>query len=204
MPRRRSVRRPSGPRGPLLHQSCRGPFGVRVAIEALPWVDTVSVSRAWPRGLHVQVVEQVAAARWGDERPAQHARRAVRERCAPRAAGAARSFRGPEGTRKHGRAALSRLAGPPRGELACASPRCASMRAARGNSISRTASRVRLGRRQVDERFERFVTTAAQARRAARRRHRLRRHALHERFCGRLAQCRARGARRRGRQSDDG
>ncbi|MFZ9667372.1 MAG: cell division protein FtsQ/DivIB, partial [Steroidobacteraceae bacterium] len=35
------------------------------AIEALPWVDTASVGRAWPRGLQVRVIEQVAAARWG-------------------------------------------------------------------------------------------------------------------------------------------
>ena len=32
----------------------------------MPWVDAVSVQRAWPRGLHVLVIEQVAAARWGE------------------------------------------------------------------------------------------------------------------------------------------
>src|SRR5437870_5795713 len=37
---------------------------VRAAIDAIPWVDSVSVERAWPRGLRVMVVEQVAAARW--------------------------------------------------------------------------------------------------------------------------------------------
>src|SRR5579871_1382001 len=30
---------------------------VRAAIHTLPWVDTVSVQRAWPRGLHVLVIE---------------------------------------------------------------------------------------------------------------------------------------------------
>ena len=39
---------------------------VRQAIHTLPWVDAVSVQRAWPRGLHVLVIEQVAAARWGE------------------------------------------------------------------------------------------------------------------------------------------
>ena len=39
---------------------------VRNSVAALPWVDTVSVERAWPRGLSVSVVEQVAAARWGE------------------------------------------------------------------------------------------------------------------------------------------
>ena len=36
---------------------------VRRAIHTLPWVDAVSVQRAWPRGLDVLVVEQTAAAR---------------------------------------------------------------------------------------------------------------------------------------------
>jgi cell division protein FtsQ len=39
---------------------------VRAAVRALPWVDTVSVQRNWPRGLAVTLGEQVAAARWGD------------------------------------------------------------------------------------------------------------------------------------------
>src|SRR5215470_96592 len=39
---------------------------VRQAIHTLPWVDAVSVQRAWPRGLNVLVIEQVAAARWGE------------------------------------------------------------------------------------------------------------------------------------------
>jgi cell division protein FtsQ len=39
---------------------------VRAAVHALPWVDTVSVQRNWPRGLTVTIGEQVAAARWGD------------------------------------------------------------------------------------------------------------------------------------------
>src|SRR5882762_978967 len=33
-------------------------------IETLPWVDAVSVHRAWPRGLNVRVIEQTASARW--------------------------------------------------------------------------------------------------------------------------------------------
>jgi cell division protein FtsQ len=39
---------------------------VRAAVRLLPWVDTVSVQRDWPRGLTVTIGEQVAAARWGD------------------------------------------------------------------------------------------------------------------------------------------
>src|SRR5436190_20494561 len=39
---------------------------VRRAIHKLPWVEAVSVERSWPRGLAVLVVEQRAAARWGE------------------------------------------------------------------------------------------------------------------------------------------
>ena len=39
---------------------------VRRAIHTLPWVDAVSVERDWPKGLTVLVVEQTAAARWGE------------------------------------------------------------------------------------------------------------------------------------------
>jgi cell division protein FtsQ len=40
---------------------------VREAVQALPWVDTISVQRNWPRGLAVTIGEQVAVARWGDK-----------------------------------------------------------------------------------------------------------------------------------------
>jgi cell division protein FtsQ len=36
------------------------------AIESLPWVDHARVQRRWPDGLRVEVTEQVAAARWGE------------------------------------------------------------------------------------------------------------------------------------------
>src|ERR1700741_1665474 len=39
---------------------------VRRALHTLPWVDAVSVQRAWPRGLNVLVIEETAPARWGE------------------------------------------------------------------------------------------------------------------------------------------
>lgn len=39
--------------------------GLQTAIEELPWVDHARVQRRWPNGLVVQVTEQVPAARWG-------------------------------------------------------------------------------------------------------------------------------------------
>jgi cell division protein FtsQ len=131
---------------------------VRRAIHTLPWVDVVSVQRAWPRGLAVLVVEQTAAARWGehglintrgelfgsDERhiPPELAR-----------------LEGPEG--EESVVAQRYLAAE--GRLAQAGLRLAALRLdARGawefdlaNGVT-----VRLGRRQVDQRFEKFMSTA--------------------------------------------
>jgi cell division protein FtsQ len=36
------------------------------AVETIAWVDKANVSRSWPRGVHVQVTEQVPVARWGE------------------------------------------------------------------------------------------------------------------------------------------
>jgi cell division protein FtsQ len=36
------------------------------AVQRIPWVDRASVARTWPRALSVQVVEQVPVARWGE------------------------------------------------------------------------------------------------------------------------------------------
>jgi cell division protein FtsQ len=131
---------------------------VQRGIESLPWVDTVSVGRAWPRGLQVRVVEQVAAARWG-------ANGLLNDRGELFLSEA--RFIPPE---------LPRLSGPKgtetlvakrylaiQGRLVEGGVRIAALRLdARGaweidldNGV-----RIRLGRRQVDERFERFVAAA--------------------------------------------
>ncbi len=131
---------------------------VRHAIKQLPWLDNASVQRAWPRGLRVVVSEQVAAARWGTngllnsrgELFVSESRRIPPE--------------------------LPKLSGPPgtenlvgqrylaiQGRLVEAGMRITALRLdARGaweidldNGVM-----VRLGRRQVDERFERFVAAA--------------------------------------------
>ncbi len=47
---------------------------VQRAVEQLPWVDTASVERQWPRALNIRVTEQVARGPLGRERPAEHAR----------------------------------------------------------------------------------------------------------------------------------
>jgi cell division protein FtsQ len=131
---------------------------VRRAIHTLPWVDAVSVQRAWPRGLNVLVIEQSAAARWGDDGLV--------------------NTRGElfAGDGRHIPPELAQLSGPvdqeptvaqrylaAAGRLTQAGLRMTALRLdARGawefdlaNGVT-----VRLGRRQVDERFEKFMSTA--------------------------------------------
>jgi cell division protein FtsQ len=131
---------------------------VRHAIHTLPWVDAVSVQRAWPRGLNVLVIEQTAAARWGEQG-------LVNNRGELFAADA-----------RHIPPELAQLSGPSdqepvvaqrylaaAGRLTQAGLRLTALRLdARGawefdlaNGVT-----VRLGRRQVDERFEKFMSTA--------------------------------------------
>ena len=47
--------------------SCRRTsINIQRAVEALPWVDHARIQRRWPNSLHVTVIEQTAAARWGE------------------------------------------------------------------------------------------------------------------------------------------
>jgi cell division protein FtsQ len=131
---------------------------VHRALHTIPWVDAVSVQRAWPRGLNVLVIEQVAAARWG-ERGLLNTRGelfATDERHIPPELA---QLSGPDG--KEAEVARRYLAA--QGRLQQAGLRLTAMRLdARGaweldlaNGVT-----VRLGRRQVDERFEKFISAA--------------------------------------------
>jgi len=131
---------------------------VRAAIASIPWVDRVTVQRAWPHGLAVVVTEQVAAARWREngllntrgELFASEARHVPLELA---------QLSGPDGSENE--VAQRYLAS--QGRLAEAGMRLTALRLdARGawefdlaNGVT-----VRLGRRQIEERFERFMTTA--------------------------------------------
>ena len=130
---------------------------VRRAVEQLPWVDSATVERQWPRALNIRVVEQVAAARWGangllntrGELFISEARHIPPE--LPR-------LSGPHGSE----AEVARRYLAAQGQLIEAGMRLTAVRLdLRGawefdldNGIT-----VRLGRRQVDERFQRFVTS---------------------------------------------
>jgi cell division protein FtsQ len=131
---------------------------VRRAIHTLPWVDAVSVQRAWPRGLNVLVIEQTAAARWGEDGLV--------------------NTRGElfAGDGRHIPPELAQLSGPVDQESSVAQRYLAAAGRLTQAGLRMTALRldargawefdlangvtVRLGRRQVDERFEKFMSTA--------------------------------------------
>jgi cell division protein FtsQ len=132
--------------------------GVRRAIHTLPWVDGVSVQRAWPRGLDVLVVEQTAAARWG-ERGLLNTRGELFDSDERHIPPELAQLSGPAG--KESVVAQRYLAAE--GRLMQAGLRLSAIRLdARGAWEMDLANGVtlRLGRRQVDERFEKFMNTA--------------------------------------------
>ncbi len=132
---------------------------VQRAVGQLPWVDSTTVERRWPRALSIRVVEQVPAARWGangllntrGELFISEARHIPPE--LPR-------LSGPRGTQND----VARRYLAAQGQLIEAGLRLTALRLdARGswefdldNGIT-----VRLGRRQIDERFQRFVAAGA-------------------------------------------
>ena len=132
---------------------------LRVAVEALVWVDRARVQRQWPDRIRIEVVEQQAAARWGEdgllntrgELFALGVRHVPPE--LPR-------LDGPEGT--EWQVAQRFLAIQQR--LDAEGLRIAALRLdARGAwefGLSNGVS-VRLGRRRVDERIERFMKVGA-------------------------------------------
>lgn len=132
---------------------------VRAAVHLLPWVDTVSVQRNWPRGLAVSIGEQVAAARWGDN-GLLNTRGDLFANDATHIPLELPRLSGPDGTQ----AGVVQRYIMMRDRLAELGMRITALRLdARGawqmdldNGVT-----VRLGRQQLDERFNTFVATAA-------------------------------------------
>ncbi|MGH8220710.1 MAG: cell division protein FtsQ/DivIB [Steroidobacteraceae bacterium] len=132
---------------------------VSAAIERLPWVDTATVERSWPRGLTVRVVEQVAAARWGQS-GLVNTRGALFTGDARHIPLELPTLIGPDGTEP----AVAHRYLAMQGRLAEVGMRLTALRLdARGawafdldNGVT-----VRLGRKQVDQRFETFMQVAS-------------------------------------------
>jgi cell division protein FtsQ len=131
---------------------------VRNSIEAIPWVDKVTVQRAWPHGLAVVVVEQIAAARWR-ENGLLNTRGELFVADARHVPLELAQLSGPDGSENQ----VAQRYLTAQGRIAEAGMRITALRLdARGAWEFELANgvTVRLGRKQVDERFERFMTTA--------------------------------------------
>ncbi len=129
------------------------------AIEALPWVDHARVQRRWPDGLRVEVTEQVAAARWG-QTGLLNTRGELFVREARHIPPELPALDGPEGTEQQ----VADLYFQVYPRLLEAGLRVTSLRLdARGAWEMDLASgaTVRFGRRQLQERVERFVRVGA-------------------------------------------
>jgi len=132
---------------------------VRAAVRLLPWVDTVSVQRNWPRGLAVSIGEQVAAARWGDN-GLLNTRGDLFAHDATHIPLELPRLSGPDGTQMN----VVQRYFVMRDRLLEMGMRITALRLdARGaweldldNGVT-----VRLGRQQLDQRFNTFVATAA-------------------------------------------
>jgi cell division protein FtsQ len=134
--------------------------GIQRAVETLPWVEHARIQRRWPNSLHVTVVEQTAAARWG-ESGLLNTRGELFVREATHVPAELPRLSGPEGTQSQ----VAQRYLSVQGRMLDAGMRVAALRLdARGawEMDLDSGVTVRLGRREVDERIERFIHTTSQ------------------------------------------
>jgi cell division protein FtsQ len=133
---------------------------IQRAIEALPWVDHARVQRRWPGSLHVTVTEQTAAARWG-ESGLLNTRGELFVRSAAHVPVELPRLSGPDGTESQVAQRYLSI----QGRMLEAGLRIAALRLDERGAWEMdldSGVTVRLGRRDVDERIDRFIRTAAQ------------------------------------------
>jgi len=133
---------------------------IQHAVEAVPWVDHARVQRRWPNSLHVTVVEETAAARWG-QAGLLNTRGRLFVRDAAHVPAELPRLSGPEGTESL--VAQRYLA--TQGRMLEAGMRIAALRLDERGAWEMdldSGVTVRLGRREVDERFDRFIHTVSQ------------------------------------------
>jgi cell division protein FtsQ len=134
--------------------------GIQRAVEALPWVEHARIQRHWPNSLHVTVIEQTAAARWG-ESGLLNTRGELFVRSATHVPAELPRLSGPEGSESQ--VAQRYLA--VQGRMLEAGMRIAALRLDERGAWEMdldSGVTVRLGRRDVDERVDRFIRTASQ------------------------------------------
>jgi cell division protein FtsQ len=133
---------------------------IQRAVEAVPWVDHARVQRRWPNGLHVTVIEERAAARWG-ESGLLNTRGELFVREAAHVPAELPRLSGPEGTEPQ----VAQRYLSAQGRMLEAGMRIAALRLDERGAWEMdldSGVTVRLGRRDVDERLERFIRTASQ------------------------------------------
>lgn len=132
---------------------------VAQAVEQIPWVDRASVARSWPRALAVQIVEQVPVARWGPQ-GLLNERGEVFVYDTRYLPPELPEFSGPEG-REAGMTALYLAMAPRLAEAGMRLTRLSLDARGAWELLLDNGVTLRLGREQVDERFERFMRAAA-------------------------------------------
>src|SRR5882762_2227997 len=133
---------------------------IQRAVEALPWVDHARIARHWPNSLHVTVIEQTAAARWG-ESGLLNTRGELFVRTATHVPAELPRLNGPEGTESQ----VAQRYLSAQGRMLEAGMRVAALRLDERGAWEMdldSGVTVRLGRRDVDERLDRFIRTASQ------------------------------------------
>jgi cell division protein FtsQ len=133
---------------------------VEDAVEALPWVDHARVQRRWPNSLHVTVVEQTAAARWGDS-GLLNTRGQLFVKSAAHVPAELPRLSGPDGTESQ----VAQRYLSVQGRVLEAGMRIAALRLDERGAWEMdldSGVTVRLGRRDVDERIDRFIRTVSQ------------------------------------------
>lgn len=133
---------------------------IQRAVEAVPWVDHARIARHWPNSLHVTVIEQTAAARWG-ESGLLNTRGELFVRAASHVPAELPRLSGPDGTESQ----VAQKYLSVQGRMLEAGMRIAALRLDERGAWEMdldSGVTVRLGRRDVDERFDRFIRTTSQ------------------------------------------
>ena len=133
---------------------------IQRAVESVPWVDHARVERRFPNSLHVAVTEETAAARWRDS-GLLNTRGRLFARTATHVPAELPRLSGPDGTELQ----VTQRYLSAQGRMLEVGMRVAAMRLDERGAWELdldSGVTVRLGRRDVDERLDRFIRTASQ------------------------------------------
>jgi cell division protein FtsQ len=132
---------------------------IGAGLRALPWVDSAAVQRSWPRSLAIEIVEQTAVARW-DQTGLVNSRGQLFVSEARFIPPELAQLAGPSGSEAEVTARYQAM----QGRLTEVGLRLVALELDARGAWALTLDngvQVRLGRQQIDERFERFMAVAA-------------------------------------------